>query len=68
MSGPENVCSDWHEDVGSNVFCHLLPSQCFLLSSAGLQAVSLILSASLGFRDLFTKAVKASGDDDVSAI
>lgn len=45
MSGTENVSSDWHEGVGSNVCCHLLLSQCFLLSSARPQAVSLILFA-----------------------
>ena len=43
----------WHEDVGSNVCCHLLLSQCFPLSSARPPAVSLILSA-LRVRDLGT--------------
>ena len=40
-----NAYSDWHEDVGSNVCRHLLLSQCFLLSGAGLLTATLILSA-----------------------
>jgi len=54
-----NVCSDWHEDVGSNICGHLLFFQCFLLSSAGCRVTgsksNSVCTASLGFRNLLPR-------------
>ena len=41
----KKVCWDWHKDVGSVVYCHLLLPQCFMLGDAKTLAASPILSA-----------------------